>query len=522
MSNSTSSCYSHLPIHLFFTSQGTCQGTLPLAEPSPNLTRTIDHLPGEVLLEIFDFYRQSIESYNWRGEYVWFNLTQVCRKWRAVAFASTSRLDLGIIVGPTKPVHIETFLSTGGLLPIFIKYLVGEEITSGAVGRMRTALEQHDRVREISFVVHGTSAWLDEFFCSINYPFPVLESLTVCSKNGYEEMKLPDTFLRGPDLSNLRLRRLLLEGFSLTSTSRFLLSLSTLTALSLNIDTAFGISPETSLLACLQGMPRLCRIHLVTPSSLLTSPPPHSALTDIVPLLKLTYLRYSGHSVFMDAIAAGLSAPSLRNPCMVFHDEISSPIVHLPRFISETEVHYHAVHVILRDWTLRIWSYTQSEYTGQRSRCCWLSSKFPKVPTRSIESMMQMSGILSKKLSTVEELRVVFGIGMTVAEDQIPWRRFYQQFPSIKLFQASGINYDSFARTLLQDDLKHVAIFPALEEIELVGEERRPDSEAASRSGSELAAFEPFISSRQKAGRPVKVYISKSFPTPLMDFGHTY
>jgi hypothetical protein len=61
------------------------------------------------------------------------------------------------------------------------------------------------------------------------------------------------------------------KGFSLTSTSRLLLSLSTLTTLSLQIDSAFSVSPETSLITCLQGMPPLCHIDLVTPSSLLTS-----------------------------------------------------------------------------------------------------------------------------------------------------------------------------------------------------------------------------------------------------------
>jgi hypothetical protein len=423
-------------------------------------------------------------------------------------------LDLGITVGPIKPVHIETTLSTSGLLPIFINYFVGEKITASALGRMRTALEQHDRVRELSFMVHGTSAWFDGFFRNTIYPFPVLESLALCSISASEEMKLPNTFLGGPDLSNLHLQHLRLAGFSLTSTSTLLSSLSTLTTLDLAIDTAFGITPETSLLACLQVMPCLCRIDLVT-SGLLKSPPPPSALNDIVPLLKLTYFRYVGHSVFLDAIAAGLSAPFLQDLRMVFRDEISFPIVHLPRFISETGVHYHAVHVILGDWTLRVWSYTQSEYTRQRSHCSWLSFKLPEVLTQSTELIMQMSDLLSTKFSTVEELRVVFGIGMMAAEDHIPWCRFYQQFPSIKVFQAGGINYDSIARTLLQDHLKHVAIFPALEEIELVGEgiEWSSDSGAASRSGSGLAAFEPFISSRQKAGRSVKVFISKYFLT---------
>ena len=80
------------------TSQGTCQDT----ERSPDLT--INRLPDEVLLEVFDYYRQNINHYNyqWREKYAWFNLAHVCGRWRAVMFASSFRLDLNVIVGPKK------------------------------------------------------------------------------------------------------------------------------------------------------------------------------------------------------------------------------------------------------------------------------------------------------------------------------------------------------------------------------------------------------------------------------------
>lgn len=74
---------------------------------------TVNRLPDEVLLETFYSYRQSIDQYDyqWRKEYAWFNITHVCRRWHAVMFASSSRLDLNIIVGPKKPSHIKKILS---------------------------------------------------------------------------------------------------------------------------------------------------------------------------------------------------------------------------------------------------------------------------------------------------------------------------------------------------------------------------------------------------------------------------
>ncbi|KAI0269718.1 hypothetical protein BGY98DRAFT_280070 [Russula aff. rugulosa BPL654] len=158
---------------------------------STNLT--INDLPGEVLLEIFVSYRQGIYPYQyqclWRKRYVWFNLAHVCRKWRAVMFASPSRLDLGITVGYKRPSGVRTILS--GPLPIFVVYSGVHGITDlpGYEYRnMRTAFERHrDRVREISF--KGSSADFDKFFEVTKCPFPVLESLVLNVNNVASELK---------------------------------------------------------------------------------------------------------------------------------------------------------------------------------------------------------------------------------------------------------------------------------------------------------------------------------------------
>jgi hypothetical protein len=152
-----------------------------------------------VLLEIFASYRQGIDPYDsqWRKKYAWFNLAHVCRKWRAVMFASSSRLNLNIIVGPEKPGHIKTILS--GHLPILIDYLRlyrPEDMTDSALWRMRAALRHRDRVREISF--RGWNVTFGKFIRATNYHFPALESLVLHLPPGHEP-GIPATFLRGPD-----------------------------------------------------------------------------------------------------------------------------------------------------------------------------------------------------------------------------------------------------------------------------------------------------------------------------------
>jgi hypothetical protein len=141
---------------LIFHSLGACQDT----KRSPNLA-IIHRLPDEVLLEIFDSYRQSITDqyeYYWRKKYAWFNLAHVCRRWRAATFASSSRLDLNVIVRPVKPNAIKTVPS--GHLPILIDYeqLSEIDVNGTTVWRMCAGLRHRNRVREISFGGFGAYA----------------------------------------------------------------------------------------------------------------------------------------------------------------------------------------------------------------------------------------------------------------------------------------------------------------------------------------------------------------------------
>ncbi|KAF8473650.1 hypothetical protein DFH94DRAFT_137259 [Russula ochroleuca] len=465
---------------------------------------TINHLPDEVLLETFDFYRQGIDSesydHQWRRENVWFNLAHVCRKWRAVIFTSASRLDLGITVGPDEPRHIKTILS--GPWPIFIYFkFVVRQPTRSALWRMRAALKHHDRVREINF--RGGWAHFDKFFKETNRTFPVLESLVLGFENGFIP-KLPDIFLGGPDLLNLHLRRLQLEHVFLANISGFLLTATALTDLSLQIDTAFSPPPKTSLLVCLQCMRLLRRLDLHTAYKFLEFPLQPSTPEDIVPLSKLTCFRYVGNIVYLDILAAGLSAPSLQD--VDFDFPVEPPIVHLPRFINEIEEHYHAIHVTFRGWGFHLSLQSRSEYINH----CKPHFKLGSVPThrsRPPDSILGISSALSTRLTAVEELRVTFDeADANVWEDFIPWRRFLQQFSSVKALRTEGANNFYIARTLLQDHEEpgcDLAFLPALEEIELG---KNSMSTPESQRGLELAAFEPFVSVRQQAGRPVKVF----------------
>ena len=77
---------------------------------------TIDTLPDEVVVEIFDFYI----IVNDRGSYTplntWHVLVHVCRRWRYLVFASPRRLNLRLAYHGHRP--ISEVLDAWPVLPI--------------------------------------------------------------------------------------------------------------------------------------------------------------------------------------------------------------------------------------------------------------------------------------------------------------------------------------------------------------------------------------------------------------------
>ena len=248
-------------------------------------------------------------------------------------FASTTRLDLGITVGPEKPGHIKTILS--GSLPIFLDYRCHdrglydlnelEEITGSALWRMRAVLKHHpDRVREIT--LEGERPSFNKFFKMTNCAFPMLESLYLGFF--FPKPNIPATFLGGPDLSHLHhLRRLTVNCIAFASIFDFLLSTTTLTDLTLVIDTPFGPTPETSLHTCLQAMPCLLSLNLTvlarpSPSApedifILNSSPEDTVILcppdKVVIHPKLKRFHFIGDDAVRKAFIRWLRAPSLEH-----------------------------------------------------------------------------------------------------------------------------------------------------------------------------------------------------------------
>jgi len=130
----------------------------------------IDMLPGEVLLDIFDFYL--CEVYN---KMEWKTLVHVCRRWRSIVFAAPLRLDLRLVCTGQTPVR--RMLRIWPPLPIIFRLF---EFTDEALA----ALAYRGLIRGI--YVYGVSDYrLKSLAESTRHgPFPALTDLHIEAFDG--------------------------------------------------------------------------------------------------------------------------------------------------------------------------------------------------------------------------------------------------------------------------------------------------------------------------------------------------
>ena len=431
----------------------------------------------------------------------------VCKRWRTALFASPSRLDLYFVVTAHKGGSMTTLLSCHfPPLPIVIIYKCsGEVMKAKEMGRMLAALKHPDRIREITLVT-GSTADLGKFFEATRGPFPILESLELCDCNG---LKIPATFLKGLDLplQTLKLYRISLPE-SLPSISRLLLSAPGLTTLFLLIDTNVDLLPGMMLLLpYLQGMPCLSRLDLriIDKIDIADSLAQPAKPEEKFQLSRLTSFHYHGHSAYFDTFVAGFASPSLQEVNIWLDDKTLPPIPHLPRFIDEIGKHYHAVKVVLARDDFKFSLLGRSEYAGgyYPDHFSAFSPSFRLRTTSFRQAIKQLNSAFSTRLATIQELFVVTD---GYWGEAVPWRRLLRRFPSVKALRLEGGHNVYIARDLYHNigGLNH-SFLPLLEEIELCTESFF-DPNFPSVFDDELEAFDGFVSARQQAGLPVKVF----------------
>jgi hypothetical protein len=293
---------------------------------------TIDILPDDVLLEIFDFL--VVESNGPRAEDWWRTLVHVCRKWRIVIFGSPHRLNLRLVC--SERTAVREMLDVWPPLPIVIHNLACPKLGDNIIA----VLENNDRVCQIR--MNLDLQW-EKILDAMQEPFPALTHLILSSDIEITRV-VPDSFMGGsaPRLQYLDLKRVPIPGLP-----KLLSSATGLVHLILRRVPHSGyISPE-AIVTCLSALPRLETLHLAFDSRRSRpnrecqrlSPPTRSVLPALI------MFHFTGVTEYLEDLVAGIDSPLLDCLEIVLFHQLISDAPQLIQFISRTptlKVHHRA------------------------------------------------------------------------------------------------------------------------------------------------------------------------------------
>ena len=286
---------------------------------------TIDILPDDVLLEIFDHYVAQAERF---GQYEkWRVLVHVCQKWRYVVFASPLRLNLRILCSARTPVGEK--LAVWPFLPIFIQELgqnYGDDNIIAALGH-------NDRICKITLTIPQRPP--ESVFAAMQQTFVALKDLELYGT--YDTVSVvSDSYLGGsaPDLRRLILTRV---PFTFPVLRKLLLSAPNLVILVLTtIPRSSYFSPE-AIVTCLSALTRLNRLRIEfkyaqsRPPQGIRHPPSRRSV-----LPALARLKFIGVCEYLEDLVSRIDAPLLDHLFIRFFHQPIFDIPQLVRFISHT------------------------------------------------------------------------------------------------------------------------------------------------------------------------------------------
>ena len=276
-------------------------------------------LPDNVLLEIFDFYRQgqyhTIHEHTMWQIWNWNLLVHVCYRWRLAIFASPRRLNLQIFCTLRTPVRER--LCVWPAFPIVMDYYYHSSISPGDEDNVVAALKHFDRVCGVRLALMDSQ--LGRITEVMKEPFPLLTRLWFRSAskggNGPGIGSLPAEFLgkHAPCLQEFGL-----DGIPYPTLPKLLLSANDLIKLHLcDIPLAGYISPE-AMAAGFVALTRLESFILEFRSA--DSRPdrmrPPPVTRTILP--SLTFFHFQGTSEYLEDLVSRIEGPKL-NEVLAFY-----------------------------------------------------------------------------------------------------------------------------------------------------------------------------------------------------------
>ena len=280
--------------------------------------KSIDVLPDDVLLEIFDSYIGELLEIE-----AWQSLVHVCSRWRSLVFASPHRLKLQLSCTPETPAR--DTLEVWPILPLLVQGHIPE---MSDVDDIVAVLEHRHRVCKIDLNV--PSSRFEKISAAMKESFPVLTDLSLWS---YDESApaLSNSFL---GRSAPSLRTLWLDGVPFPGLPKLHLSPTFVSLRLLTIPYSGYISPE-AMVNCLSVLTNLesLRLEFQSPLSNPSRGSLHLPLPVKVVLPALKDFQFKGVSEYLEVLVAWIDAPHLNYLFITFFNDIDFDTPELVHFI---------------------------------------------------------------------------------------------------------------------------------------------------------------------------------------------
>ena len=456
---------------------------------------TIESLPDNVLLDIFDFYQEMADRMM-----EWHLLVRVCRRWRCLAFASPHRLRLQLECGLTSPGR--EMLNVWPSMEIII--IDTRSPTDLDKDCIIAAVEHRDHVCEI-YLQHVTSSLLEQLATVMQEPFPVLRDFSLTYFGQTPAPRLPDTFLRSaPCLQSLHL-----AGIPFPALPKFLSSARQLVCLTLRGVPHTGYFSPEAMVTYLSGLTSLQVLNLgfQSPSSRPDRRSQRPLLLTRVDLPALTLLEFTGVSEYLEDFLVRINTPVIVSTMITFFNRVNFHIPQLFKFISRTETHesLKQAHLFFDSRSARL-SVSRPDlprWKGPRF------GGFPNVRVRcnafdwKISFLVQICGQLLPLLSSVERLDIICEVGYLPPSDQqddvdhTQWLEIFRPFIAVQSLHIRGL--DALIAPALRELtwVRAMEVLPALCSLFVTD----PDTATVVRH-----AIGPFITARQLSNQPVTVH----------------
>jgi len=301
----------------------------------PFILVTIDKLPNDILLEVFDQYRL-LSAGDWPHLQGWYKLAHTSQRWRQLVLTSSLRLNLQLRCTFRTPVvdMIDHF----PLYPLILDYGPRnlKTWTSEDQHNLLFALQHLLRAKEI--MLSASQSILAEMTVAMIEAAPRLEHLTLHSQSA--EIVLPRNFLNG---DAPQLRHLILIGVPLATLGSLLSSTTSLISLVLERIPSPAYFSPTSLVAHVRSMPHLQKLSIgflsTIPRPGFRGEPflPRGPMTRVT-LPALTQLVYRGVSAYIEALLARVETPLIQDVNITLFNQLTLRIPHIYAFLRDIEM----------------------------------------------------------------------------------------------------------------------------------------------------------------------------------------